>query len=81
MQQDLCRVFRKHYPFVEVGLVIDEFSFVDFVDLPLLHVADGKDVKVIFTRQTDMRHIDSVFRGPKPTFEEDMAQEAPAASE
>ena len=43
--------------------------------MPLLHVADGKDVKVIFTRQTDMRHIDSVFRGPKPTFEEDMAQE------
>ena len=79
MQKELCLAFSKYYPFVEVGLIVDEALFLDFVDRPLLHAAGGKTIEVIFTRQTDMRHIDKCFRGG-PTFEEDM-RESPAASE
>ena len=79
MQKELCLVFRKHWPFVEVGLIIDEKLFVDFIDTPMLNVPEGKTIKAIFTRATDMRGIDECFRGPRPTFEEDMTREAPAS--
>lgn len=66
---------------MEVGLVVDETLFADLVDQPLLQIAENKAVEVIFTRQTDMRHIDSCYRGPKPSFDEDMREAPPAASE
>ena len=75
MQKELCVAFSKFYPFVAVALIVDGTPFVDSADRPLLHAAEGNAVKVIFTRQTDMRHIDLCYRGPKPSFEEDMASE------
>ena len=75
MQQKLCSSFSKFYPMVEAGLILDDDKVhTDFFDRPLLHVAaEGKTAVVIFTRQTDMRHIDKCFRG-RPTFEQDMAE-------
>ena len=84
----ICRAYDKraelittavYYPFVEATLIVNESTlFVDMVDRPLLHVAEGKAVRVIFARQTDMAHIDKCFRG-QSTFEEDMRHERPAA--
>ena len=73
MQKELCRAYKKHYPFVEAGLIVNETTlFLDTVDTPLLYVsAEGRAIEVIFTRQTDMRRIDECFRG-QPSFEEDM---------
>ena len=80
MQKELCSVFKKHYPFVEVGLIVNETTvFLDMIDRPLLYVAEGKAIEVLFTRQTNMAHIDKCFRG-QPTFEEDM-RESQAGSE
>ena len=80
MQKELCLAFKKHNPFVEGGLIVNETTlFLDVVDRPLLNVAKGRAIEVIFSRQTDMRHIDKCFRG-QPTFEEDM-RESPAGSE
>ena len=63
----------RYYPMVEVGLVLDETTYTDFFDKPLLNVAvEGKAIKVTFARQTDMRHIDRCFK-ERATFEEDMA--------
>ena len=61
-----------YYPFVEVGLVVDEkMAFVDMTDKPLLYASEGKAIEAIFARQTDMSHIDKCFRG-RPSFEDDM---------
>ena len=79
MQKDLCLVFSKFYPFVEAAVIVDERLCIEFEDQPLLHVAEGRRIEVIFTRQSDMRHLDICFRG-QPTFEEDM-RETPAGSE
>ena len=49
-------------------------AFVDFIDRPLLHVADGVGVDVVFSRTTDMKHIDLCFRGQRPSFAEDMRE-------
>ena len=49
------------------------------IDTPMLNVPEGKTIEAIFTRPTDMRGIDACFRGPRPTFEEDMTREAPAS--
>jgi hypothetical protein len=67
---------------VEAGLIVNDTTlFVDFVDQPLLDVEEGQAIEVIWSRQTDMRHIDLCFRrGPKTSFEEDM-RESPAGSE
>jgi hypothetical protein len=55
-----------------VGLVVDEkLAFVEMNDQPLLHASEEKAIEAIFTRQTDMSHIDKCFRG-QPRFEEDM---------
>ena len=72
----------KHMNFTlrEVGLIIGETLFVDLIDRPLLNVPENKTIEVIFTRATNLRGIDLCFRGPKPSFEEDM-RESPAASE
>ena len=72
----------KHMNFTlrEVGLIIGETLFVDLIDRPLLNVPENKTIEVIFTRATNMKGIDLCFRGPKPSFEEDM-RESPAASE
>ena len=81
MQKELCLAFLKFYPFVEVSLVVDEkTTFVDMMDRPLLHAAEGKAILVIFTRQTDMSHIDKCFRG-QSSFEEDMMRDSSAGSE
>ena len=74
--------FLKHMNFTlrEVGLIIGETLFVDLIDRPLLNVPENKTIEVIFTRATNMKGIDLCFRGPKPSFEEDM-RESPAASE
>ena len=78
MQIDLCAAFRRFYPFVECGLIVDESTlYLDFIDRPLLQILDGQTIEVIFTRATDMRHVDRCFRGPKASFEEDM-REGPA---
>ena len=75
MQQKLCSSFSKFYPMVEAGLILDDKVYTDYFDKPLLHVAsEGKTADVIFTRQTDMRHIDKCFKGCRPTFEEDMRE-------
>ena len=79
MQKELCLAFLKFYPFVEVSLVVDEKTFVDAMDRPLLHAAEGKAILAIFTRQTDMSHIDKCFRGQR-SFEEDM-RDSSAGSE
>ena len=61
-----------YYPFVEVGLVVDEkLAFVDMIDKPLLYASEGKAIEAIFARQTDMSHIDKCFRG-QPSLEEDI---------
>ena len=79
MQMDLCAAFRRFYPFVECGLIVNETTvYLDFIDRPLLQILDGQTIEVIFTRATDMRHVDRCFRGPKASFEEDM-REGPAA--
>ena len=73
--------FLKFYPFVEVSLVVDEkTTFVDMMDRPLLHAAESKAILAIFTRQTDMSHIDKCFRG-QSSFEEDMMRDSSAGSE
>ena len=75
MQQKLCSSFSKFYPMVQACLIIDKNVYTDFFDKPLLHVSsEGQTVSVIFTRQTDMRHIDKCFKGFRPTFEEDMQE-------
>ena len=80
MQKEFCLAFFKFYPFIEVSLVVNEnTAFVDMMDRPLLHAAEGKAILAIFTRQTDMSHIDKCFRG-QPSFEEDM-RESSAGSE
>ena len=80
MQKELCLAFFKFYPFIEVNLVVnDEKTYVDMMDRPLLHAAEGKAILAIFTRQTDMSHIDKCFSG-QPSFEEDM-RESSAGSE
>ena len=72
---DLCAAFRRFFPFVECGLIVDEATvYLDFIDRPLLQISDGKAIEVIFTRTTDLRHVDRCFRGPKPSFEEDMCE-------
>ncbi len=44
------------YPMVEVGLIVNEKTFVDFFDTPLLHVVEkGAAIQVCFQLQTDMR--------------------------
>ena len=64
-----------YYPFVEATLVVNELKlFVDIDDRPLLCATEGEAVQVIFTRQTDMAHIDKCFRG-QSNFEEDMRRE------
>ena len=74
MQRKICSSFSKFYPMVEAGLILDDDKvYTDFFDRPLLHVAEGTAAVVIFTRQTDMRHIDKCFRR-RPTFEQDMAE-------
>ena len=74
MQKELCWAFSKYYPCVEVGLILnDKTLFQDMIDRPLLHIAEGTAIEVIFTQQTDMRHIDRCFRG-RPSFEEDMQE-------
>ena len=79
MQMDLCGAFRRFYPFVECGLIVNETTvYLDFIDRPLLQILDGQTIEVIFTRATDMRHVDRCFRCPKASFEEDM-REGPAA--
>ena len=80
MQVDLCAAFSKFYPFVECGLVVDKATvYLDFIDRPLLQISEGQTIEVIFTRATDMRHVDRCFpRGPKTSFEEDM-REGPAS--
>jgi hypothetical protein len=61
-----------YYPFVEVGLVVDEkLAFVDMIDKPLLYASEDKAIEAIFARQTDMSHIDKCFRG-QPSLEEDI---------
>ena len=83
MQKKLCSAVGRNYPMTECALVVDERPFFYYYDRPLVHVdaAEGKSIEVIFTRQTDMRHIDLCFRrGPKPRLEEDM-RKAPADSE
>ena len=80
MQKALCSAFSKPYPKTEAGLVVNETLFFDeFSDRPLIQAAEGKDIQIVFSTQTDMRHVDACFRG-KPSFEEDM-RETPAASE
>ena len=93
-RDDVCYVFHclfhvarlveslKHMNFTlrEVGLIIGETLFVDLIDRPLLNLPENKTIEVIFTRATNMKGIDLCFRGPKPSFEEDM-RESPAASE
>ena len=75
---DLCAAFRRFYPFVECCLIVDESTvYLDFIDRPLLQVSDCQAIEVIFTRATDMRHLDKCFRGPKASFEEGM-RERPA---
>ena len=55
-------------------MILGDKVHTDFFDRPLLHAAaEGNTADVIFTRQTDMRHIDKCFRG-RPTFEQDMAE-------
>ena len=61
-------------------MVLDEKTFVDMMDRPLLQAAEGKAILAIFTRQTDMSHIDKCFRG-QPSFEEDMMRDSSAGSE
>ena len=74
MQKELCLAFSKYYPFVEVSLVVDEKTvFLDMIDRPLLHAAEGKTILAIFKRQTDMRHLDKCFRG-QPSYEEDLRE-------
>ena len=73
MQMDLCAAFRRYYPFVACGLIVDEATVcVDFIDRPLLQIADGQTIEVTFARATDMRHLDKCFRGPRTSFEDDM---------
>ena len=75
---DLCAAFRSFYQFVKCGLIVNESTvYLDFIDRPLLQVTDGQTIVVIFTRATDMRHLDKCFRGPKASFEEGM-RERPA---
>ena len=82
MQKALCSAFSKPYPKTEAGLVVNETLFFDACsDRPLIHAAECKDIRIIFATQTDMRHVDACFRGPRPSFEEDMMRETPAASE
>ena len=74
LQEKICSSFSQFHLMVEVGLILDDDKvYTDFFDRPLLHVAEGTAAVVIFTRQTDMRHIDKCFRG-RPTFEQDMAE-------
>ena len=81
MQKALCSAFSKPYPKTEAGLVVNEtLVFDESSDRPLIHAAEGKDIQIIFTTQTDMKHVDACFRGPRPSFEEDM-RETPAVSE
>ena len=73
MQKALCSAFSKPYPKTEASLVVNETLLFDvFSDRPLMHAADGKDIRIIFATQTDMRHVDACFRGRKPSFDEDM---------
>ena len=44
-----------YYLMVEVGLIVNEKTFVDFFDIPLLHVVEeGAAIQVCFQLQTDM---------------------------
>ena len=74
MQSKLCSTFSKFYPMVEVGLILgNDNVYTDFCDRPLLHVAEGSTAKVVFSKQTDMRHLDRCFRR-RSTFEQDMRE-------
>lgn len=78
LQKGLCAAFSKFYPFVECGLVLGGATvYLDFIDRPLLQISEGQTIEVIFTRTTDMRHVDKCFRGPKTSFEDDMRDERP----
>ena len=44
-----------HYPMVEVGLIVNDKTFVEIVETPLLHVAEGAAIRVYFQLQTDTR--------------------------
>ena len=60
---------------MECGLIVGETTIsLDLVDRPLLQISDGQTIEVIFTRTTDMRHVDECFRGPKTSFEDDMCE-------
>ena len=74
MQRQLCSAFSKHFPFSQVGVVVGERVFADFLGRALLQVADNEKVEVVWTRTADMTHIDVCFRGPRTSFEEDMRE-------
>ena len=74
MQRHLCKLFSKRFPLNQVSLVIADRAYVDWIDKPLLNIEIGAGVDVVFTRTTDMKHFDSCFRGPRPTFDEDMQE-------
>ena len=74
MQRQLCSAFAKRYPLSQVGMIIGERAFVEFLERPLLHVTDGDAIEVVFTRVTDMKHVDLCFRGQRRSFEEDMRE-------
>ena len=82
MQKQLCVAFSKHYPMVEVGLIIGgDKVYTEFMDRPLLNAAAEGKIMVVFARQTDMRHIDRCFpRGGQPRIEEDDVRETPPAA-
>ena len=69
MQWELCVAFNKHYPMVEVGLIVNDKTFVDFFETPLLHVAEGEAIRVYFQLQTDTRFFffnTSLSHSPAP---------------
>ena len=74
MQRQLCSAFAKRYPLSQVGVIVGERAFVEFLERPLLHVTDGNAIEVVFTRFTDMKHVDLCFRGQRRSFEEDMRE-------
>ena len=74
MQRQLCTVFAKPWPKTQVGILVGDIAFHEFSQQPLL-LFDGSEVTVVFSLASDLRFVDQCFRGRRPTFEEDMANE------
>ena len=65
VQQELCGLCRKRFPWESAAVTVNGVTFDDFIDKPFVSAVDGERVNVVFAQSTDMYWIDFFYRQPK----------------